>query len=218
MAEGAALSRESDRVADDLRHMIITLELKPGDIVSEAYLGELLECGRTPLREALQRLSQEYLIEIIPRRGIAITDLTVIDLVDLVEALVLMESFSARLAAERISDQDLQRLEAVVAEAEQMANEATFTSVAALDFRFHHVIAEATGNRFLADTIARWHRLGTRFAYVAWQRQGSAVPSLAEHREILAAFRNRDPDEAERLTREHTLNARERITSSFSKG
>ena len=217
MVDGEVPYRQSDRVAEELRYMIITLELAPGDIVSESHLGELLDCGRTPLREALQRLSQEYLLEVIPRRGVAIAGLSIVDLVDLIEALVLIESFSARIAAERISDEDLARLEAAVHKAEEMSEQDTFATVAAMDYEFHLVIAQATGNRFLADTIARLHRLATRFGYIDWQRKRSADPSLAEHRQILAAFIKRDPDEAERLTRQHTLRARDRITSSFSR-
>jgi DNA-binding GntR family transcriptional regulator len=217
MSENQVSVRESDRVAEQLRQMIISMELPPGEMVSESYLCELLDCGRTPLREAIQRLSEEHLVEPVPRRGISIAGLSVVDLVDVVEALYVIEGFSARLATERITDEDLVKLEAIVDRAEQAGEGGDFRNIAELDFEFHHIIARATGNRFLANTIARLHRLGTRFAYVAWQRDRSAKTSLAEHRQILEAFKRRDGDEAERLTREHTLNARERITISFKR-
>lgn len=213
--ENLARVRESDRVEGELRKKIITMELSPGAMVSEAYLGQLLNCGRTPLREAIQRLSQEYLLKSVPRRGVAIAGLSVVDLVDLIEALVLVEGFSARLATERISDTELVTLEQLVVKAEEASREGDISTVAELDYEFHYVIAQATGNRYLADTIDRLHRLVTRFGYVAWRRERSAAASLAEHRHILAAFKNRDPDDAERQTQEHTLKAKERITAAF---
>lgn len=213
--ENLARVRESDRVEGELRKKIITMELSPGAMVSEAYLGQLLNCGRTPLREAIQRLSQEYLLKSVPRRGVAIAGLSVVDLVDLIEALVLVEGFSARLATERISDTELVTLEQLVVKAEEASREGDISTVAELDYEFHYVIAQATGNRYLADTIDRLHRLVIRFGYIAWRRERSAAASLAEHRHILAAFKNRDPDDAERQTQEHTLKAKERITAAF---
>lgn len=213
--ENLVVNRESDKITERLRKMIITLELPPGAMVSEAYLTKLLNCGRTPLREAVQRLSQEYLLESVPRRGISIAGLNLFDFVDLIEALVLIEGFSARLAAERISDEELIRLEEIVSRAERASEEGDFSTVAELDYEFHHTIAQATGNRYLADTIVRLHRLATRFGYVGWQREGGATASLAEHRQILNAFQRRDPAEAERRTQGHTLKAKERITASF---
>jgi DNA-binding GntR family transcriptional regulator len=213
--ENLAPSRESDRVAEDLRRLIINMELAPGSMVSESYLAQRLGCGRTPLREAIQRLAEEYLVQPVPRRGIAIAGLSVVDLVDLIEALIVIEGFAARIAAERITDADLARLQAIVDQAEAAGRKDSFASIAELDFAFHHIIARATSNRFLADTIARLHRLATRFGYIGWQRDRSAIPSLVEHGDILRALKNRDPDQAERLTQIHNLNAKDRITASF---
>lgn len=208
-------SRASDKIAEQLRKMIITLELPPGAVVTEAYLADRLGCGRTPLREALQRLAQEYLVVSVPRRGISIAGLSIVDFQQLIEALVLVEGFSAHLATERITDEELSKLETIVAKAEAASSERDFSTVAELDFEFHNLIAKATGNRYLADTIARLHRLATRFGYIAWQREGSGKASLSEHRQILAAFKSQDPVEAERQTREHTLRARERIVAAL---
>ncbi|MDY7078508.1 MAG: GntR family transcriptional regulator [Chloroflexota bacterium] len=215
VAKNSTPGRESDRVEEELRRMIITLELRPGAMVSEAYLTKLLNCGRTPLREALQRLAQEYLIESVPRHGISIAGLGLVDFVDLIEAIVLVEGFSARIAAGRITDEELAKMEEIITRAEEASEKEKFSTVAELDYEFHCVAGQATGNRYLADTIARLHRLATRFGYIAWRHKGSSEMSLMEHRQILAAFKSRNPDEAERQTREHTLRAKERIVASF---
>ena len=77
--------RASDRIEHELRRMIVTLELAPGAEVSEPYLIERLKCGRTPLREALQRLAQEHLVVSVPRRGTSIAELSVSEFRELEE-------------------------------------------------------------------------------------------------------------------------------------
>lgn len=195
--------------------MIVTLELPQGAVVSEAYLMERLNCGRTPLREALQRLTREQLIIPAPRRGFSIAGLSVVDLVHLIEALVLVDGLAAPLAAQRITDEQLSKLEAPIVKVETAGSKIELSTVAECDFEFHSAFAQATGNRYLAETIVHLHRLLTRFAYAGWRREGNVETSFAEHRQLLAALKSRDLAEAERQAREHILRARERIMAAL---
>ena len=210
---GLPTNRASDVVAEQLRRMIVTLALPPGAIVTQSDLMIRLNCGRTPLREALQRLSEEYLVIPVPGGGISIASLNVHDFVEVIEALVVVESLSARLAARRITDGQVSKLGEIVDSAEEANREGEFSNVARLDFEFHNFIGQATHNRYLADTIARLHRVATRFGYLAWQRERNASTSLQEHRQILAALQSQDAANAEQLTREHTLKSRDRIVA-----
>ena len=81
--------------------MIVTLQLAPGSVVSEAELTARLGLGRTPVREAVQRLAQERLVDVFPRRGIQVTTVDALALGDLGEVRLQLESLAARLAAER---------------------------------------------------------------------------------------------------------------------
>jgi DNA-binding GntR family transcriptional regulator len=209
--------RTSDKIADELRRMIITLELPPGAVVSEAFLTERLTCGRTPLREAVQRLAHEHLLVSIPKIGVSVAGLNMLEFAEMSDLLLILGNFAARQAAERITAAQLAELEEIVTRAEQARAAGDFSATAELDVNFHRVIAEATGNRYVADTMTFLHRLVTRFSHVVWQRQGddAAGHSLAEHRGILAALQNRDADEAERLTGEHNHNARERVRAAL---
>lgn len=207
------VDRMSDRVTQDLRRMIVTMEFQEGQIVSQSFLTEQLKCGRTPLREALQRLEQEGLVEAVPGGGVAIAGLSLTSFVDLIEAQAMMESFASRLAARRVTNEALCRLDEVLAAAERAARELDFTKIAECDLDFHLTIGQATGNRYVSETITYLHHKATRFGYIGWKRAGTVAPSLQEHRGILAALRNRDPEVAERLTREHTLNSRDRIVA-----
>ncbi|MCL5257341.1 MAG: GntR family transcriptional regulator [Chloroflexi bacterium] len=193
--------------------MIITMELPPGAVLGESYLTARLSCGRTPLREALQRLAQEELVVSVPRRGITVAGVSVVELAELIEAIILVEGFSARLATKRITDEDLAKLEQNVSKAEKANARRDFSSVAELDFEFHDTISRATGNRYLERTAAHLHRLVSRFGYIGWKREGNADASLQDHRQLIAALKDRDAAEAERLQTEHNHRARERVTS-----
>ncbi len=208
--------RTSDRLVEQLRRMIITLELPPGSNISEAYLAQRLQCGRTPLREAIQRLSGEYLIVSEPRRGVTISDLSLLDFGKLIEALLVVEATSVGLATDRVSSALLVELEANVKAAERANGRGDLPAVAELDSAFHNMLAQATNNHYLTDTITGLHRAFSRFGYIAWQRTGNATESLSEHRQILAAVKGGDRAAARRSTRAHVLAARDRLAAAIS--
>ena len=96
----------SEQATQRIRELIVTLELPPGSPLSERELMERLGLGRTPVREALRTLAQEKLVEVYPRRGIVVAPVDVGDLASLSEARRTLESFAARLAAERANEDD----------------------------------------------------------------------------------------------------------------
>jgi DNA-binding GntR family transcriptional regulator len=207
--------RASDRIEQELRDMIITLELPPGAKVSEADLIKRLGCGRTPLREALQRLAEMYLVVSVPRHGVSIAELSLTDYVQLIEAVSHLEGISARLAANRISQVDIQKLEQILQKAESALSEDDILGFLQCDFDFHHKIAGVTRNRYIIDMVVRLHRLTSRFIYLAWKNGGSTSESIKEHKTILNAIKEKKAAEAERLTFEHTQNAKERIINAL---
>ena len=105
-----------ERAYYGIRELIVTLELAPGAPVSERELMERLGLGRTPVREALRTLAQEKLVEVYPRRGIVVSPVDVGDLALLSEARITLESFAARLAAERANADDREVALALLAE------------------------------------------------------------------------------------------------------
>ena len=143
--------RASDRVLTDLRRMILTLELSPGAVVTEASLVELLGCSRTPLREALQRLSHEHLVVAVPRRGVTVADLSIVDFSALIQAEEGVESTVSRLAAERITDDQLDHLGELLARSDEAAAARDMAELVDLDFQIHTTFGVASGNRFLLE-------------------------------------------------------------------
>jgi len=207
--------RASERVLHELRHRIITLGLAPGAVVTEEYLCSLLDCSRTPLREALQLLAREHLVIAVPHRGVSIAELSIVDFPALVEATEGVEAFLARLAAERATDDQLVELEGLVEASESASAAGDLGQVAELDFRFHHAVGEAVDNHLMIEVQDTLHRLAMRFVFMGFRRAGTAAGAVADHRRILAALRTRVPDVAEAAVHEHNRNARERMRAAL---
>src|SRR5712675_907690 len=94
----------TDRAYLQLEELIVTLQLAPGEVVSEAALSRQLRIGRTPIREALHRLARERLVNILPRRGIVVSEINIAAQLRLLEVRREIERLVARSAARRASD------------------------------------------------------------------------------------------------------------------
>jgi DNA-binding FadR family transcriptional regulator len=132
----------------------------------------------------------------------------------LVEAMEGLECFLARLAAQRITDEQLVLMEELTAEAQGVARD-DLAQVAELDFRFHHTLGEADGNRFTREIQDTLHRLVMRFAFLGFKRAGSAAGAVADHRRIVEALRSGDADRAAEAVRHHMYAARERMLAAL---
>lgn len=176
---------------------------------------EKLGCGRTPLREALQRLSQEYLVVSIPRKGVRIAELDLQDYVQLIEAASHIEAVAARLAARCADGDRLERLESIVDAATQASRSRDILSAANLDYEFHYAVAECGANRYVIDATARLQRLASRFIYLAMKKGLTGWESLDEHQRIIAAIKAGDEDAAADTTQQHFVRARDRIVAAL---
>lgn len=211
----ALFDRASDRVSEQLRRLIISLEIEPGALLVESQLMERLGCGRTPLREALQRLHDEHLVVALPRRAMSVADITVTSLQQIYEARWSLEPTLGRLAAQRIDPERLALLETLLAGPQPTTREAPPLAVVEWDMAFHRGIAEASGNRYLIAAFERILGPAQRLLVFAYRRGPFIPPTIEEHRAIFVALRERDPElTAARLT-EHIRNAKDRILSTI---
>jgi DNA-binding GntR family transcriptional regulator len=212
---GHGRGRASDGVLRDLRRMILTHELPPGEVVTEASLVELLGCSRTPLREALQSLSHEHLVVAVPGRGVSIADLGILEFGVIVEAERSVEGPLVRLAAERITDERIARLEELLARSEAAVARGDVLEVVDCDFLFHSEWGAASENHLLLEFQSMILRLIARYVYLGFKRAANAEGAISDHRQILAALRLHDPDAAEAAILEHVRNGRERMRNAL---
>jgi DNA-binding GntR family transcriptional regulator len=209
-----APTRESDRIESELRRLILNLELEPGLAVSEASLMKQYNWGRTPLREACQRLAEQALLQMVPRQGVVIMPLSVFDFVEVMDAMVMVIGAAAALACKRLNDEQFKQLDELIAQGETAAAVGDHIRVSELDSEFHRVLADATGNRYLRDYLVHLQRVAARFNIAAWKRDQDASPSLEEHRQLVELLRQRDVAKAKAAMLEHIENARQRVMGS----
>jgi len=207
-------ARESDRIESELRRLILNLELEPGLAVSEATLMRQYGWGRTPLREACQRLAEQALLQMVPRQGVVIMPLNVFDFVEVMDAMSMVIGASAALACKRLTNEQLEQLGELISQGESAAAVGDHIRVSELDSEFHRVLAEATGNRYLRDYLVHLQRVASRFNIATWKRDQDASPSLDEHRQLLELLRQRDAAKAKTAMLEHIENARQRVMGS----
>jgi DNA-binding GntR family transcriptional regulator len=203
--------RDSDEAYTLLKKMIITLELAPGMPIKETDLATMLGIGRTPIREALHRLAEENLVVTIPRRGTVVADVSLTELQSIVELRMLLEVECGRLAAERITPAELAELERLLETSPEDSCD-SFSHVM-LDWQFHRLVAQATRNRYLAETLERLGNLSLRMMYLTHSRMSKVTEQMPEYQNIISALKNRDADEAARQLRQHVLDFRERVLS-----
>jgi len=212
---GVFPTRESDRIEAELRDKILTLEIEPGMALSEASLIKRYGWGRTPLREAFQRLAEQSLLQTVPHHGVVVTPLSVFEFVEVMEAMAMVIAPAISLASKRLSDDDLNQLESTLQISQVATANADFVTVAHQDYKFHHILANATGNRYLCRHLIHLHQVATRFNLASWKRDSNAELSLKEHSKIVAALRQHDELKARKVMLEHIENARNRVMGTF---
>lgn len=207
--------RASDQVESELRHLILTLKLEPGLAVSESTLMKQFGWGRTPLREAFQRLAEQGLLQIIPQHGVVVTPLNLFDFVEVMDAMSLVIGPAASLACKRLTEAELDQLDDLVKQGQSAALAGDFERLSLLDFEFHSILAQATGNRYLSDYLHRLHQMARRFNFAVWNRQRNAAPSLDEHGQLAEIFRSRDAAAAKAAMLQHIEGARQRVIGTI---
>jgi DNA-binding GntR family transcriptional regulator len=205
--------RLSDRAYRELRRMIVDGELAQGTRLTERALAELLEISATPIREALQRLEHEWLIERRGPRTVVVAGANRRRLRELRVIEAALRGVAARLAVENATDDELEQLAYVHAEAVRLARsrrrgESTLARVLELTRQFHALLDASTHNPVLVKMIAT----ATAFDFVTRldmiKRLGTNYPVqwAADHADIVDALLARDAERAEELMRAHILN------------
>ena len=196
-----------EKVYEALRREITDGSLLPGDLLKERELADLYGVSKTPVREALSLLEQENLVKAIPRAGYMVTQLTLRDVQEVHQLRITLESMAARLAAENITDEELEELEAMTATSDPQ-------EALLFNHRFHSVIARASGNARLAKMIEQLLDDTDRWAALDVARLTPTV-LLIGHQAELEALRTRDPDIAEKAMREHVQRVYQHLSALY---
>jgi len=192
-------------IVAQIQKMIRKGILVRGQKIDEKSLCESMGVSRTPVREALRLLKSEGLIELIPHKGAFVSQPCIEEINDMFEVMSVLEGTCARLATSHMNDKDLQKIEALHKELEIHYQRRDYVAYLKRNNVFHVFIQELAGNRVLNDVIN-----GLRQKILLYRQRQLYQPerfdqSIQEHRNLMEAFRKRDPDSAESLMKHHLL-------------
>lgn len=178
----------TDKAYTYLEELIVTLKLPPGSAVSETMLSNRLGIGRTPIREALQRLARERLVTILPRRGVIVSDINVKSQLRLLEVRREVERLVARSAARRASPAERTRFAEVADQFERSARQNDDTTFMRVDRAFNELCVAAARNEFATGAMGLMQSLSRRFWYLHY-KQAADMPETAKlHADIARAI------------------------------
>jgi len=186
----------TDRAYAELEEMIVTLKLAPGTGVSEAELSNHLGIGRTPIREALQRLARERLVVILPRRGIIVSDINVGRQLRLHEVRRELERLIARTAARRATSDQRARFRELARLFEKSARVNDDITFMRTDREFNLLCSSAAHNEFAAGAMTLMHGLSRRFWYIHYKEAADMPLTAKLHADIARAIAAKDEERA----------------------
>ena len=198
------VGRETDRVYQTLRRLILDNVLTPGSTHLQEELSKRLGVSRTPIREAIVRLEEDGLVQSIPRRGIRIKEMSIDDMREIYEMLAALESEAAYWAARRgISDDQFKAIEAALSAMETALNQGDLEAWAEADEGFHALLAEASGNRRLMRAIQQLADQAHRARRITLWSRPPPVQSNLEHRAMIEALKSGDCTLTSNIHRQH---------------
>ena len=195
------------QVFRQLEQAILDGDLVPGTSLTEVKLSAELGVSRTPIREALMQLELEGLVKTTHNKGAVVVGISSDDVNDIYLIRTKVEGLAARRAAQNITDEELSDLREIVELQEFYLGRGDTLQVGNLDQRYHEIVYEGSRSRPLKQMLTLFHN-SIQKARATSVRRGRAAASTQEHRAILTALENHDPDEAERLMGVHVENAR----------
>ena len=200
-----------------LRRKILAGEIGSDQRLVEAKLAEEIGTSRTPVREALHKLEMENLIQSIPRVGYVVREITPDELDEILQIRLALESLSAKWAAAKISAEELNRLDEIIALTDKSIDAGEMDAVIELDGEFHDIISKASQSRRLEEMsqTLRDHMLRLRI-------KGLGVPQIARrsnhgHRKIVKALKKKDPKQIEAAINFHLNGTRRSVSERIKK-
>jgi DNA-binding GntR family transcriptional regulator len=193
-----------------IKELIVTLKLRPRDQIDEEWVAKKLSIGRTPIREALFRLNAENLVEVVHGRGFFVQDITLSNLRDLFETMLILERSAVALSANRIKACQIDDLQRVNSDLRKAWLEKNFLQVTLLNSRFHRIIYRATDNSFLCSYLDNLQNQSQRLAYLCFSKdlssfdmQSHAELSIKDHQSLIELLRQGNDIEAVKVISEH---------------
>jgi DNA-binding GntR family transcriptional regulator len=205
------------RVYTKLREDILRMALLPGALLDEVEIGKQFNLSRSPVREALIRLSAEGLIQTLPNKSTLVAPLNIAEFSQFIDALDLMQRATSRLAAKLRTEDDLQNIKDQQARFSKAVADHDVLAMIEANRDFHVAISEAGNNSYFTLFYGRLLDDGRRMLRLYFRSFGDTLPSelAVEHHQLIKAIEDRDEDRAEQLAHLHTVQVSDRFLSSL---
>lgn len=204
-----------DVVFQTLRQAILRGTLQPGERLMEIHLAQKLGVSRTPVREAIRMLELEGLVDMVPRRGAVVAEITKSDLEDVLEVRAALEELAVKKACQNMTKEQLSQLRQAAKKFAECLKREDLMASAQADVDFHEIICEATGNRRLIQILNNIREQIYRYRLENLKDKSSHANLVEEHRIICQALEERSQEKARAAIRVHIEQQRQSIIESL---
>ncbi|RDD68630.1 GntR family transcriptional regulator (plasmid) [Paracoccus versutus] len=207
-----------DQAYEAIKKRIVSCELRPGEAVTVADLAEQLQIGRTPVFQAIDRLTVDGLVEVMPRKGVVVAPISMDSLVEIIEMRLLNEAQAANWAAQKATPQEIAQLDANVAATWRAAQDHDLEQMIECDRDFHRLLSGIAGNTILAEFLGNLHDRSLRFWFLSLRAPDHNLRVCEQHAAIVEGIRAHDPEAAEKAMREHISAFHKNLTQQNLRG
>lgn len=198
-------------IFNTLREAIISGELKPGERLMEVQLAEKMGVSRTPVREAIRMLELEGLVSMLPRKGAHVAELSVKDIMDVLEVRASLDGLATGLAAERITDEEIKSLKQIQTQFAVYLEKDNLQGSIKKDVEYHELIYRASRNEKLIQIVHNLRERVQRFRVIYLKDYMSPRELIKEHMSILDAIADRNTEAAQKSAVIHIKKQEEAI-------
>jgi len=205
-----------EQIVSTIRNAIVNGQLKAGSRIAETEFAERFGISRTPIREAFRQLETEGFITVQPRKGAIVASFSAQDVSNFYDIKVILEGYAARLATMTLTEDEIDRMDALNKMMDAAAAKKDLRKVLDLHNEFHNTFLRAAGNERLHQIVQSMVAQFQRYRMIL-ALPGKVDGSIEQHKEIVEAFRKRDPVLAEKLVQKNALYGKKILLKEFSK-
>lgn len=206
---------DTQRAYELIREKITSLELAPGTLIDEGKLADEMGTGLVPVREALNLLAHDHLVETADQ-GLFVSKVKIPDLKQISEIRILLEPYCAQEAAAHATDDDIVVLEALSQEQSQIPSNQP-KQLFDLDHKFHQAIAQAARNKYLTEILEDFYGHSRRVWFLVLPHLDFLPTAVESHLEMVQAIKSKDSERAAQMMRDHVQGFYEKVFEILKK-
>lgn len=200
---------KQDEAYEAIKKLIVQNEIAPGTLLVERHLCDQLHLSRTPIRAALQELANENLVALFPGRGMVVSSIRIEDVIEIYELREVLDALAIKLFLRNYDQEKIKKLRAHVEAMKDALDKKDYQSFIKQDMEFHNCYLNNTGNSRLESIMKSLHDQINRFLNLTSNDEERCRISYDDHKKVIDAIDEGDYEQAEKMVREHIINARE---------